>query len=410
MSKKNVNICFYFQVHQPHRLRKYTYFDIGHNHNYDDTVNNEQIISRVARKCYLPTNELLLDLINRYEGKFKVSFSISGTALEQFKIYSPETLESFKKLAKTGCVEFLNETYYHSLSCLFSKEEFIEQIKLHDKLIHKEFGYKATTFRNTELIYNNDIAKIIEDLGYKTIITEGADKILGWRSPNFVYHPEGYKKIKMLLKNYQLSDDIAFRFSNASWSEFPLTADKYTHWIHSLNGHAQLINLFMDYETFGEHQWPETGIFEFMKVLPEHIFKHHDFGFMTPSEASETYSSVGHIDIPDFISWADVERDLTAWKGNSLQEDSLHAIYALEEQIKQADDKKMIEIWRMLQTSDHFYYMCTKFAGDGTVHSYFNPYQNPYEAYINFQNILSDFTMELGKKTTPKETGAKKKH
>lgn len=407
---KNVNICFYFQVHQPHRLRKYTYFDIGNNHDYDDSVNNEQIISRVARKCYLPTNQLLLDLINRHEGNFKVAFSITGTALEQFKIYSPETLESFKKLAKTGCVEFLNETYYHSLSCLFSPQEFIEQIKLHAKLIYKEFGYKATTFRNTELIYHNDIAKIIEDLGYKTIITEGADKILGWRSPNFVYRPAECKKIKVLLKNYQLSDDIAFRFSNAAWSEFPLTADKYAHWLHALNGHAQIINLFMDYETFGEHQWPETGIFEFIKVLPEYILKHKDFGFITPNEASEIYSSVGHIDIPYFISWADIERDLTAWRGNSLQEDSLQAIYALEEPIKQANDKKLTEIWRILQTSDHFYYMCTKFAGDGTVHSYFNPYQNPYEAYINFQNILSDFAMELSKKNDEKETKVKGKH
>lgn len=398
MTQKNVNICFYFQVHQPHRLRKYTYFDIGNNHDYEDSVNNKEIISRVARKCYLPTNALLLDLINRYNGAFKVAFSITGTAIEQFKLYSPETLDSFKKLAATGCVEFINETYYHSLSSIFSKKEFIEQITMHRKAIYKEFGYKATTFRNTELIYNNEVAKTIEELGYKTIITEGADKILGWRSPNFIYRPHQCDNINLLLKNYRLSDDIAFRFSNRSWNQFPLTADKFANWAHTLNGQAQLINLFMDYETFGEHQWPETGIFDFMSILPEYIFKHHDFGFMTPCEASQRFPCVGHIDVPHTISWADMERDLTAWKGNSLQEDALHALYALEDQVRLANDKNMATTWRMLQTSDHFYYMCTKFAGDGTVHSYFNPYQNPYEAYINFQNILSDFSMELKQK------------
>jgi len=398
MTNKNVNICFYFQVHQPHRLRKYTYFDIGNNHNYEDTIANQQIISRVARKCYLPANALLLDLINRYQGAFKVAFSISGTAIEQFKTYSPETLDSFKKLAATGCVEFINETYYHSLSSIFSKHEFIEQIKMHRELIQEEFGYYPTTFRNTELIYNNDVAKIIEGLGYKTILTEGADKILGWRSSNFVYHPPKCDKLKVLLKNYKLSDDIAFRFSNNSWNEFPLTADKFAYWVHALNGNAQLINLFMDYETFGEHQWPETGIFEFMNRLPEYILKHHDFGFITPSEAGSKFSSISSIDVPYFISWADVERDLTAWRGNSLQEDAFHSLYALEDKVRRLNDGEMTATWRMLQTSDHFYYMCIKFAGDGTVHSYFNPYQNPYEAYINFQNILSDFTMELNQR------------
>jgi alpha-amylase len=403
MSSKNVNLCFYFQVHQPYRLRRYTYFDIGNDHHYEDADHNVQIISRVARKCYLPTNDLLLNLINRYHGAFKVAFSITGTAIEQFKKYSPETLASFKKLAETGCVEFINETYYHSLSAIFSKQEFIDQIKMHHKVIYEEFGYKPTTFRNTELIYNNDIAKIIQELGYKTIIAEGADKILGWRSPNFIYRPYECNKVSLLLKNYRLSDDIAFRFSNSSWNEFPLTADKFSHWVHALNGRAQLINLFMDYETFGEHQWPETGIFEFMNRLPEYIFNHHDFGFITPSEASKTLSPIAHLDVPYFVSWADVERDLTAWRGNSLQEDSLQGVYSLENKVRQLDDQAMTATWRMLQISDHFYYMCTKFAGDGTVHSYFNPYQNPYEAYINFQNILSDFTMELDQKIKNKE-------
>lgn len=392
------SICMYFQVHQPHRLRKFTYFDIGSNHYYDNDEANRHIVTRVAAKCYLPTNALLLELIEKYKGAFKIAYSITGTAIEQFKAYSPETLDSFKKLAKTGCVEFLNETFHHSLSFLFSKQEFIDQVKLHDEIIKKEFGYKATTFRNTELIYNNDVAKTIEELGYKTIITEGADKILGWRSPNFVYQPISAPKLKLLLKNYRLSDDIAFRFSNASWNEFPLTADKFSQWVHALHGQAQTINLFMDYETFGEHQWPETGIFEFLKKMPEYILRHPDFNFMTPSEVSAKYDSKDKLDVPFFISWADVERDLTAWKGNALQEDAFRAVYALEEKVKRINDPSFTATWRMLQTSDHFYYMCTKFAGDGTVHSYFNPYQNPYEAYINFQNILSDFSLELAKK------------
>jgi alpha-amylase len=391
-----VAVCFYFQVHQPYRLRRYTYFDIGNNHHYVDDENNQRIINRVATKCYLPTNALLLDLIKKHQGKFKVAFSITGTALEQMKNFSPAAFDSFKRLADTGCVEFLNETYYHSLSFLFSKKEFIEQVKMHDELIRKEFGYKATTFRNTELIYNNELATLIEDLGYKTILTEGADKILGWRSPNFVYQSHDVGHLKLLLKNYRLSDDIAFRFSERSWNEYPLTAEKYAHWLHATrDNNQQVINLFMDYETFGEHQWPETGIFEFMSHLPENILKHPDFTFMTPSEVTATYKPAGTIDIPYFISWADVDRDLTAWKGNALQEDALEVVYSLEGKVKKINDPGLTAMWRILQTSDHFYYMCTKFAGDGTVHSYFNPYDNPYEAYINFQNILSDFVKEL---------------
>ena len=391
-------ICLYFQVHQPNRLRKYSYFDIGNDHTYDDHKNNRDILLKVAGKCYLPTNKILLDLIKEYKGKFKVSFSISGSAIEQFRQFSAETLDSFKRLADTGCVEFLNETYYHSLSFLFSAEEFKEQVQMHKELIEKEFGYKATTFRNTELIYNNKLAKHIEDLGYKTILAEGADKILDWRSPNFVYQPVNCQKIKLFLKNYRLSDDIAFRFSNKSWSEFPLTAGKYAHWVHKNDGNAEVINLFMDYETFGEHQWQDTGIFEFLKELPKQILAHSAFEFITIDEASTKLKPVSKLDIHDFISWADTERDLTAWKGNALQEDALNTLYAMENMVKSLGDKELTNAWRKLQVSDNFYYMCVKYSNDGDVHHYFNPYKNPYDAYIIFQNIMSDFSMELEKR------------
>ena len=388
-------ICFYFQVHQPNRLKKYTYFDIGHEHFYEDDVHNKEILLKVANKCYLPTNALLLKLIERYKGAFKVSFSLSGTVIDQFKQFSPETLDSFKRLADTGCVEFLNETYYHSLAFLFSKEEFQEQVKLHKDLIKKEFGQTAKTFRNTELIYNNDVAQIVESMGYKAVLAEGADKVLGWRSPNFVYRPANCKKLKLLLKNYQLSDDIAFRFSNHDWSEFPLTAEKYAHWLHAVHDKADVINLFMDYETFGEHQWAETGIFAFLEHLPECVFKHPDYEFSMPCEVARDLEPVAELDIPNFMSWADVDRDLTAWYGNQLQEDALEGLYGLENEVKLLKNKDFLTTWRKLQTSDHFYYMCTKYAADGDVHKYFNPYHNPYDAYINFENILSDFEAQI---------------
>lgn len=394
------SICIYFQVHQPHRLRKYTYFDVGHLHEYEDIEENKKILQKIAGKCYLPTNAILLDLIKKYKGGFKIAFSISGTAIEQFKQYSPETLESFKRLAETGRVEFLGETYYHSLSFLFSKEEFKQQVEMHDKLVEKEFNYKPTTFRNTELIYNDDLAHFIEQLGYEAILAEGADKILGWRSPNFVYQPKGCSKLKLLLKNYRLSDDVAFRFSNKSWSEFPLTSEKYAQWIHALNGNAEIINLFMDYETFGEHQWADTGIFDFLRHFPACIFKNPEFNFVTPSEASRNIKPKTELEIPHFISWADVDRDLTAWKGNALQEDALKTAYEMEKDVKAINDPKLTAIWRSLLASDHFYYMCIKWSSDGDVHSYFSPYQNPYDAYINYQNILSDFKLELEKRKT----------
>ena len=392
-----IAVCLYFQVHQPNRLRKYTYFDIGNIHNYEDDEANRNILLKVAHKCYLPTNKLMLKLIKQHQGAFKIAYSISGTIIDQFKQFCPACLESFQELEATNQVEFLNETYYHSMSYLFSQEEFKKQIELHHKLIKKEFGYSARTFRNTELVYNNDVAKFAEQLGYHTILGEGAEKILGWRNANFVYQPSQCQKIKLLLRNYSLSDDISFRFSNRGWQEFPLTAEKYAHWVHNTDHNAQVINLFMDYETFGEHQWEETGIFNFMEHLPHNILKNNNFCFMTPHDVNLTYEPVATLDVPYFTSWADVDRDLTAWRGNHLQEDALESVYKLEKDVMATKNPDIIHTWRTLLTSDHFYYMCTKYSSDGDVHKYFNPYKNPYEAYINYENIISDFSAEVKK-------------
>ncbi len=390
-----VSICFYFQVHQPYRLKRYSVFDIGKNDEYFDHDKNREVMQKVAKKCYLPTNRLMLELINKYKGKFRISYSISGICLDQFEEYAPEVLESFKELAKTGCVEFLSETYYHSLSFLYSKKEFKEQIDLHKKKIKKLFGVTPKVFRNTELIYNNELANFIEGLGYKGIICEGVDHILGWRSPNFVYSPKTTSKIKLLMKNYKLSDDVAFRFSNRGWEEWPLTVEKYCQWINANNGNGYVINLFMDYETFGEHQWEDTGIFEFMRHLPEEHLRHPDNDFKTVSEAIDAYPVSDEVDIHLPISWADIERDLSAWLGNKMQHSSINRLYMLETDVKSTKDQRMIDNWRKMTTSDHFYYMCTKWFNDGDVHKYFNPYDSPYDSFIAFMNALNDIVIRL---------------
>lgn len=388
-------ICFYFQVHQPYRLRHYTFFDIGQSPFYEDEDANCGILLKVARKCYLPMNALLLKLIKRHEGRFKISFSISGTALDQFEAYAPEVIQSYRELMATGCVEMLSETYTHSLSFLYSPEEFRAQVRQHDDRIEELFGVRPVVFRNTELIYNNALARTVEDMGYKAILAEGADHVLGWRSPNFLYRPAGCDKLKLLLKNYSLSDDIAFRFSNHQWPEFPLTADKFTNWAQAAVASGNIINLFMDYETFGEHQWETTGIFQFMEALPDYILRLPGFGFVTPSEAADRYEPVADLDVHNFMSWADAERDLTAWLGNDMQHDAIEAVYRLEPKIRQLNNPGMLRTWQRLQTSDHFYYMCTKWFADGDVHSYFNPYGTPYDAYINYMNVLADFSMRI---------------
>ena len=360
------------------------------------------MIRRPPRSTLFPYTTLfrsavLLKLLKKYP-EFKITFSFSGVFLEQLEEFSPETLLSFKELVDTGRVEILSETYYHSLSFLYSKEEFRRQVKRHKKKIKKIFGVTPTVFRNTELIYNNDLAYEVDKMGYKGILAEGWDPILEWRSPNFLYSTPGTKNIKLLLKNYKLSDDIAFRFSNKTWEEYPLTVPKYTQWINSINGNGNMVNLFMDYETFGEHQWEDTGIFKFLELLPEEILKHPDNDFITPSEAVEKYEAMGELDIPHPISWADTERDLSAWLSNSIQHDAIQKLYSMEERVLSSEDSKIIDDWRRLQTSDHFYYMCTKYSADGDVHKYFSPYGNPYEAYINYQNIVSDFNLELARK------------
>ena len=381
------SVCFYFQVHQPVRLRHYTVFD--KNDEYFDEYKNSFICRKVANKCYLPTNRLLLELIRRFKGRFRIAYSVTGLLLEQLERYCPEVLSTFDALAETGCVEFLAETYYHSLSFLYSRNEFVEQINKHIEAINYFFRQRPRIFRNTELIYNNDLAALIESTGcFDAIISEGADHILGYRSPNFVYQPKGCNHLKLLLKNYSLSDDIAFRFSNRDWAQWPLTADKFARWISNVNGNGNVVNLFMDYETFGEHQWEDTGIFDFMRHLPEEVLKHPDNNFKTPSEVIQSYGSADTVDVPHIISWADTERDLSAWLGNAMQSNAIHELYRIEKKIKNTKDEKIIADWRKLQASDHFYYMCTKYFADGDVHKYFNPYDSPYDSYINFMNVL----------------------
>ncbi|MBI2671153.1 polysaccharide deacetylase family protein [Candidatus Woesearchaeota archaeon] len=388
-----VSVCFYFQLHQPYRLRNYQVFEIGNSNHYYDNEKNLGILNKIKNKCYTPTNKLILDLIYKTNGELKVSYSITGILLEQLSNNAPEVIQSFQDLAKTGCVEFLSETYHHTLAYLYSKKEFKKQIFMHKKLIRKLFHKNPRVFRNTELIYNNEIASYIESLGYKGILAEGADHILQWRSPNFVYKPVNCNNIKLLLKNYRLSDDIAFRFSSKSWLEYPLTAPKFAQWINAINGNGNIVNLFMDYETFGEHQWADTGIFNFLEHLPSEILKNPHNNFITPSKAIRQYNAVSDLDIHSIISWADIERDLSAWLGNDMQKFALSKLYALEKQVKKTKDRAILEDWRKLQASDLFYYMCTKWFNDGDVHKYFNPYNSPHEAFIAFMNILEDLNL-----------------
>ena len=399
------SVVFYFQVHQPLRLRHYTVFDkSGH---YFDEHKNASICRKVTNKCYLPANRLILDLIRKYEGRFRVAYSVTGTLLEQLESYSPEVISTFHALAQTGCVEFLAETYYHSLSFIYSRDEFLEQVNRHCEAMEKLFGQRPRVFRNTELIYNNDLASLIESTGnFDAILCEGADHILGFKSPNYIYRPKNCQKLKLLMKNYALSDDIAFRFSNRHWNEWPLTTEKFSQWINAVNGNGYVVNLFMDYETLGEHQWEDTGIFDFMKYLPEQILRHPDNDFKTPSEAAQAYDAVDEIDVPHLMSWADTERDLSAWLGNPMQSNAIHELYRLEKSIRGLGDQELMADWRKLQTSDHFYYMCTKYFADGDVHKYFNPYDSPYDSYINFMNVL-DHLNNRCKQLTVSEGGGK---
>ncbi|MEA3443653.1 MAG: glycoside hydrolase family 57 protein [Bacteroidota bacterium] len=391
-------ICLYFQVHQPFRLKKYRFFDIGKDNYYFDDFNNRAIMEKVANRCYLPTNKVMLDLIEKYGKKFKVTFSLSGSVLEQFDMYAPEVMESFKKLAATGSVEFLSETYSHSLSSMRDKDEFVRQVKAHAALIKKHFKQSPKVFRNTELIYSDEIGETVADMGYKAMLTEGAKHVLGWKSPNYLYNNANNPKLKLLLKNYRMSDDIAFRFSNQGWEDWPLTAEKYVDWIKAIDQKQQVLNLFMDYETFGEHQDASTGIFDFLKAFPSQIIEGSDIQFLTASDVEKKLDSVSAIHVPNAISWADEERDLTAWLGNELQNEAYEKLYSLLPQIKKCKNKEILGDWHKLQNSDHFYYMCTKWFSDGDVHKYFNPYNSPYDAFINYMNVLSDFAERVNSK------------
>ena len=394
MAKKQ--ICLYFQVHQPVRLRLYRFFDIGKDSHYYDDFANRSIMRRVAQKCYLPMNELLLDLIKKHGDAFKVSFSITGSAIEQFERYAPEVLDSFKALADTGCVEFLAETYYHSLASLSSPAEFRLQVEKHKDAIERHFGQSPVSFRNTELIYSDGISELVSDLGFKTVLTEGAKHILGWQSPNYIYCSAARPKLKLLLRNYQLSDDIAFRFSNRSWENWPLTAEKYLGWLKdSVKDGGNVIGLFMDYETFGEHQNAESGIFDFMRALPGAVIEDGEFEFSTPASISRRFKADATLNVPQAISWADEERDVSAWLGNELQQDAFNKLYGLYEKLAILNQPSMWNDFGHLQESDHFYYMSTKFFSDGAVHKYFNPYDTPYEAFINYMNVLSDFSIRV---------------
>ncbi len=396
------SVCFYFQVHQPYRVKRYRVFDIGNDAEYfndrsESDLNNRRIVEKVARKSYIPATTLLLELLQRHP-EMRVSFSFSGIALEQLERYVPEALELFKRVVDTGRAEVLGETYYHSLAFFYSQPEFERQVAKHREIVRRLFGVWPRVFRNTELSYRNDLAHWADREGYLGVLAEGWDPVLGWRSPNYVYTPKGSKNARLLLKNYRLSDDVAFRFSSREWSEWPLTAEKFAEWVRAAEGDT--INLFMDYETFGEHQWADTGIFSFLEKLPEILYRNPDIGFKTPSEVIQAYDPRDEVDMPHIVTWADTDRDLTAWVGNPMQRAAIESVYALEHAVMHANDGRLLEDWRKLQTSDHFYYMCTKWSNDGDVHAYFSPYESPYDAHISFMNALSDLRLRVEKRTS----------
>lgn len=398
MSKRG--IVLYLHVHQPFRVRKYSVFDTAESHDYFDEPdyttdrNNEQVLRKVADKSYRPMNALLKRLLDTHPD-FKVSLSITGTFIEQAERWTPDVLDSFKALVDTGRVEIVSETYYHSLAFFYSRREFEQQVEAHRTKVRELFGVETSVFRNTELAYNDELAKWADEYGFKGILAEGWDPVLQWRSPNHVYRPTDTKNIKLLLKNYRLSDDLAFRFSNKAWSAWPLTADTYSEWTNASITDSPLINLFMDYETFGEHQWADTGIFDFFESFVAKWLSNSDNTFYTASEAIDTHEPVGEISMPHTVTWADNERDLTAWLGNDMQKEALRHLYSLEDDIMRTSDVQLISDWRRLQTSDHVYYMCTKWFTDGDVHAYFSPYESPYDAFLYFINAVRDVRWRL---------------
>ena len=391
------NVCIYLQVHQPYRVKRYGLFDVGHDHAYFDgndatDLNNRRVLRKVGSKSYLPGAERLLDLLDRHP-QFRFALSISGVALEQLERDAPDVIDILRLLAKSGRVEFLGETYYHSLAFFYSRSEFEQQVRLHARAIERLFEVSPRVFRNTELSYTNALSAWADERGYLGILAEGWDPVLGGRSPNHVYRPVSARRTRLLLKNYKLSDDIAFRFSSRDWSEWPLTAEKFGQWLSAAEG--ETVNLFMDYETFGEHQWEDTGIFDFLSTLPGELLKNPEITFMTPSGVIASLPDRGVIDVPHVTTWADTDRDLTAWLGNEMQHAAVGTLYGLEARVRAAGDAAILEDWRRLQTSDHFYYLCTKWSADGDVHAYFSPYGSPYEAYKTYMHALKDLEWRL---------------
>ncbi len=378
------NICFYFQIHQPHRLKRYRFFNIGGDHYYYDDFANEDFMQQVAEVSYVPANRLMLDMIREYNGKFKVAFSISGVALDQMEIYAPEVIDGFKELADTGCVEFLAETQGHSLASLVDPEEFKKQVKEHSDKIESLFGQRPKTFRNTELIYSDEIAHLIYEMGFSGVLTEGAKRTLGWKSPNYLYQAAEQPKLKLLLRNAKFSDDIATRFSNYDWNEYPLTADKFINWIAATPKEEQVINLFMNYEALGNFQKKSSGIFDFMRVMPRFAAE-QNIGFATPSEIFKTMKPIDSISSMHPISWVGEEKDVSAWLGNTLQQDAFNKLYEISERVSLSQSRRLLQDWTYLQSSDHFYYMGTKNALP------FSPYSSPYDAFNTYMNVLSDF-------------------
>ncbi len=383
-------ICFYFQIHQPFRLKRYRFFDIGNDHYYYDDFQNEEIIRRIAEKCYLPANRTILEMIKNSGGKFKVAFSISGVALEQMEIYTPEVIDSFKELAATGNIEFLSETYAHSLSSLGDIDEFKHQVKKQEDKIYTLFGVKPKVFRNTELIYSDDISEAVYEMGYRGMLTEGAKHILGWKSPNYMYASCVRPDLHLLLKNDKFSEDLSERFTDYSWNEYPLTADKFISWIASTPESEQVINLFMNYEVLGSLHSASSGIFDFFKALPQYAAE-KNIGFSTPSEIFKLMKPVDCLSVPYPMSWVDEERDTSSWLGNVLQQEAFRKICEIGERVRMCEPRRIRQDWYYLQSSDHFYYMSTKHMGQKG----FSPYDNPYDAFNNYMNVLSDFIVRV---------------
>ena len=386
------SICIYFQIHHPERLRKYQFFDIGKKHNYFDNYANRSELEDLAKNCYLPANALLLDLIKKYEGKFKVAFSISGSAIDQLEMHTPEVIRSFQELAQTGQVEFLAETYSHSLASLSEDtDEFELQVKRHSAAIKELFGKKPVTFRNTSLIYSDKIGKRVADLGFKTMLTDGAKHVLGWKSPNFVYKNALDENLNLLLKNSKLSDDIAIRFSDRNWSEYPLTSEKYADWVsHSLQD-TEVLNLFMNYEVIGHYNRAESGIFDFLRYFIQQIAENPNYQFLLPKEVTKKHTAKDILPVPYPISWTDEERDITSWLGNELQKEAFTELFKIQPLVKKKKNAEINEDYSRLQASEHFYFMRTKLFSGADYHKYILPYESPYEAFINYMNVLSDF-------------------